>query len=163
MEVKQCARGAAPPGGASPSQRPDPLLLFLLPPPPVLLSHCSESKGGAAPLEPPAPPGAFPSQRLSVPRALAPASIKTSSAQPHQISKNRRAGQTHLSSRGNRRKKVAAGLDLLASESAGPKPGRRGWRHLFNHIGGRREARTKSLYRSVHQPVRKQRRAKLEN
>ena len=91
------------------------------------------------------------------------ASIGTSLALPQQISKKQRAGQTHLSSRGNRRRKVAAGLDLLASESAGPKPGRRGWRHLFSHIGGRREARTKSLDRSVHQPVRKQRRAKLEN
>ena len=41
---------------------------------------------GRCPLNP-ALPGAFPSRRLSAPRALAPASIKTSLAQPHQISK----------------------------------------------------------------------------
>ena len=80
---------------------------------------------GRCPLNP-ALPGAFPSQRLSLPRALAPASIKTSLAQPHQISKNRRAGQTHLSSRDNRRRKASTGHDLTGKRRRRPKVGSRG-------------------------------------
>ena len=67
-----------------------------------------------------------PSQRLSVPRALAPANIKTSLAQPHQITKNRRAGQTHLSSRDNRRRKASTGHDLTGKRRRRPKVGSRG-------------------------------------
>ena len=51
------------------------------------------------------------------------------------------AGQTHLSSRDNRRRKVSTGHDLTGKRRRRPKSEAGAWRHLFSHVGARREPR----------------------